>query len=99
MKMIAGSFTAACVAGGGRVRICAAITMGSRRRLTTAKSVLTSFSPSPCHLLVRAEAEIEKKVVLASVAIALPIRVLPVPGGPKSRIPFGGLLQHEQLGG
>ncbi len=51
--------------------------------------VLTIFSPSPTHFDVREEAEMLKNVEFDSLAIALPIIVLPVPGGPKSKRPFG----------
>lgn len=51
---------------------------------------LASFSPSPIHLETREEAEMEKKTAEMLVAMALPSIVLPVPGGPKSRIPLGG---------
>jgi hypothetical protein len=50
-------------------------------------NVLTIFSLSPIHLLVIDEAEIEKNVELDSLAIALPIMVLPVPGGPNNKRP------------
>jgi len=50
-------------------------------------NVFTSFSPSPIHLLVNELAEMEKNVAFASLAIALPIIVLPVPGGPNKRSP------------
>lgn len=56
----------------------------------TAKSVRTIFSPSPIHLEVREEAEMEKKVARMLEATALPSSVLPVPGGPKRRMPLGG---------
>jgi len=36
------------------------------------------------------DAEIEKKVAPDSVAIAFPINVFPVPGGPKRSSPFEG---------
>ena len=49
--------------------------------LATVNRALTIFSPSPIHLLVREEAEMEKKVPLMLQAMALPINVLPVPGG------------------
>jgi hypothetical protein len=55
--------------------------------LAIRNKVLTSFSLSPTHLLVRELAEILKNVALASLAIARPIIVLPVPGGPNSRSP------------
>src|SRR5689334_17887044 len=45
----------------------------------TAKRVLTSFSPSPCHLLVKLLAEMEKNLERDSEAMARPIIVLPVP--------------------
>ena len=51
---------------------------------------LTIFSPSPIHLEVREEAEMEKKVALMLEAMALPISVFPVPGGPNSSSPLGG---------
>ena len=57
------------------------------RTLATAKSVRTSFSPSPIHFEVRDEAEMEKKVDLDLQAMHFPIMVFPVPGGPKSRRP------------
>ena len=54
------------------------------------KSVRTSFSPSPIHLEVREDAEIEKNVAADECAVAFPIRVFPVPGGPKRSIPLIG---------
>ena len=54
------------------------------------KSVRTSFSPSPIHLEVREEAEMEKKVAADECAVAFPMSVFPVPGGPKSSIPLIG---------
>src|ERR1700716_3274790 len=47
----------------------------------------TSFSDSPRYLLVKLLADIEKNVDRDSVATALANIVLPVPGGPNSRIP------------
>jgi len=41
---------------------------------------------------VSVEEEIEKKVDFDSFAIAFPISVLPVPGGPKRSNPLGGVL-------
>eukprot|EP00638_Chattonella_subsalsa_P021432 CAMPEP_0117893164 /NCGR_PEP_ID=MMETSP0950-20121206/25148_1 /TAXON_ID=44440 /ORGANISM="Chattonella subsalsa, Strain CCMP2191" /LENGTH=55 /DNA_ID=CAMNT_0005753341 /DNA_START=65 /DNA_END=228 /DNA_ORIENTATION=- len=55
--------------------------MAGWRYRATAKRVRTSFSPSPIHLLVRLLAEMLKKVAPDWWAIALPIIVLPVPGG------------------
>mmetsp|Transcript_733 Transcript_733/g.4640 ORF Transcript_733/g.4640 Transcript_733/m.4640 type:complete len:269 (-) Transcript_733:584-1390(-) len=56
----------------------------------TANKARTIFSPSPIHLLVSELALMLKNVALMFPATAFPIRVLPVPGGPKSRRPFGG---------
>lgn len=52
-----------------------------------ANIVLTIFSPSPTHLEVKVLALIDMKVDLDWAAIALPKRVLPVPGGPKNNTP------------
>mmetsp|Transcript_72691 Transcript_72691/g.199398 ORF Transcript_72691/g.199398 Transcript_72691/m.199398 type:complete len:233 (-) Transcript_72691:1658-2356(-) len=65
----------------------------------TAKRARTIFSPSPIHLLMSDEAEIEKKVDDESVAIALAISVLPVPGGPKSSRPLGGVRAPLKMSG
>lgn len=54
-------------------------------------SVFTSCSASPTHLLVKELADILKKVALAWLAIALPIIVLPVPGGPNNSKPYNEL--------
>lgn len=56
------------------------------------KSPLTSFSDSPWYLLMRSAEETEKNLALAIVAQALAKNVLPVPGGPYSKIPFHGLV-------
>ena len=52
-----------------------------------ANIVLTIFSPSPTHFDVRVDADIDKNVDFDWDAIAFPNSVLPVPGGPKNRIP------------
>mmetsp|Transcript_39086 Transcript_39086/g.92566 ORF Transcript_39086/g.92566 Transcript_39086/m.92566 type:complete len:388 (-) Transcript_39086:782-1945(-) len=65
------------------------ITAGCKH-VATAKRVRTIFSPWPIHLEVKDEAEILKKVAFMLLAIALPISVFPVPGGPKSNNPLGG---------
>lgn len=69
------------------------------------KSMRTSFSASPCHLLVSDDAEMAKNVALASCASActclchnkstrsihtLASMVLPLPGGPYSNSPRAG---------
>lgn len=40
-----------------------------------------------------------KKVAFAELAIALPIIVFPVPGGPNNRIPLGGALMPVKISG
>ena len=50
----------------------------------------TSFSPSPIHLDMSVEAVMLKKVAAMLLAIARPIMVLPVPGGPNRSRPFAG---------
>mmetsp|Transcript_46317 Transcript_46317/g.140308 ORF Transcript_46317/g.140308 Transcript_46317/m.140308 type:complete len:210 (+) Transcript_46317:656-1285(+) len=54
--------------------------------------VLTNFSPSPCHLEVREEDVAAKRTQQDSFATAFTSMVLPVPGGPYSRIPRGAVL-------
>ena len=54
------------------------------------KSARTSFSLSPTHVLVRVDEDMLKKYAVDSVATAFANIVFPVPGGPKSRMPFGG---------
>jgi hypothetical protein len=56
------------------------------------KRILISFYESPFHLEATLEAVTLKKVVLPPEAIAFARRVFPVPGGPKSKIPFQALL-------
>ena len=58
----------------------------------TANKARTIFSHCPIHLLVREDALMLKKVALMLLAMALPIRVLPVPGGPNRSSPFAGAL-------
>ena len=53
---------------------------------------LTAFSESPTHLDINSGPLIVIKLALASLAIALAISVLPVPGAPKRTIPLGGLI-------
>jgi hypothetical protein len=50
-------------------------------------------------LLLSELALILKKVADASLAIALPIIVFPVPGGPNSKIPLGGALSPLKISG
>lgn len=74
------------------------ITLGCFNRAIE-NSVLTNFSLYPTHLLVIELALILKNVAWASLAIALPIIVLPVPGGPKRSIPFGGARSPVKMSG
>lgn len=67
--------------------------------LAIVNNVLTNFSLYPTHLLVIELALMLKNVAWASLAIALPIIVLPVPGGPKSKIPLGGALNPVNISG
>ena len=60
--------------------------------LAIANKVFINFSDSPIHLLIKDDALILKKVHLHSVATALASIVLPLPGGPYSKIPVSGLL-------
>ena len=52
---------------------------------------LINFSDSPTYFEIILDAEIEKNVASVSVAQALAIKDLPVPGGPYNNIPFQGL--------
>mmetsp|Transcript_31891 Transcript_31891/g.73267 ORF Transcript_31891/g.73267 Transcript_31891/m.73267 type:complete len:418 (-) Transcript_31891:59-1312(-) len=64
-------------------------TTDGSRKAATEKRVRTNFSPSPIHLLVNEELEMAKNVASLSCAIAFPMSVLPVPGGPNRSRPFG----------
>ena len=50
---------------------------------------LTLDAPTPTNISTKSEPEIVKKGTPASPATALAKSVLPVPGGPTSRTPFG----------
>ena len=50
---------------------------------------LTLDAPTPTNISTKSDPEIEKKGTFASPAIALANNVLPVPGGPISKAPFG----------
>mmetsp|Transcript_17107 Transcript_17107/g.40805 ORF Transcript_17107/g.40805 Transcript_17107/m.40805 type:complete len:219 (+) Transcript_17107:841-1497(+) len=69
------------------------------RAVATANNARTSFSPTPCHLEVRDDAEMEKKVHDASVATAFASIVLPVPGGPNNSRPRGGARMPVKISG
>ena len=49
----------------------------------------TREAPTPTNISTKSDPEIEKKGTSASPATAFARRVLPVPGGPTSRAPFG----------
>ena len=57
--------------------------------LALLKSSLTLPAPTPTNISTNSEAEIEKKGTFASPAIARANKVLPVPGGPTNKTPFG----------
>jgi hypothetical protein len=57
----------------------------------------TSFSPSPTHLLVKLAALMLKNVARLSVASAFASIVLPLPGGPYSRMPRTGARSPEKM--
>lgn len=65
----------------------------------TANSARTIFSPSPTHFEVKHDALILKNVDSDCDAMHFPINVLPVPGGPKSRMPRGGRLKPVKMSG
>lgn len=67
------------------------ITLGYRWAARENKA-LTVFSPSPTYFDVNVDAFTEKKVALPSLAIAFPIIVLPVPGGPNNNKPLPGAI-------
>ncbi len=49
----------------------------------------TREAPTPTNISTKSEPDIEKNGTLASPATALASNVLPVPGGPSSKTPFG----------
>jgi len=51
----------------------------------------TREAPTPTNISTKSEPLIEKKGTSASPAVALASNVLPVPGGPTSKTPFGSL--------
>ena len=53
------------------------------------EQVRTLLAPMPTNISTKSEPEMEKKGTLASPATALASMVLPVPGGPTSRMPLG----------
>jgi len=53
------------------------------------KRSLVRAEPTPTNISTNSEPETLKKGTLASVAMALAINVLPVPGCPTKRTPFG----------
>ena len=49
----------------------------------------TRLAPTPTNISMKSEPDTDKKGTPASPATARARRVLPVPGGPTSKIPFG----------
>ena len=58
-----------------------------------------SLSDSPTHFDTKEEDDILKKVAFNYPAIALPINVLPVPGGPNRSIPLEGYRRPLKISG
>ena len=56
------------------------------------KTSRIAFSDSPSHLLKTSGPFMDIKLASLSVATARASRVLPQPGGPKSRMPLGALI-------
>ncbi len=57
--------------------------------LACSKRSLTLEAPTPTNISTNSDPLVEKKGTFASPATALAIKVLPVPGAPTRRIPFG----------
>mmetsp|Transcript_27205 Transcript_27205/g.59430 ORF Transcript_27205/g.59430 Transcript_27205/m.59430 type:complete len:237 (-) Transcript_27205:800-1510(-) len=57
---------------------------------------LTRAGPTPTNISMKSEPLMERKGTLASPAVALASRVLPVPGGPTSRAPLGILAPRSR---
>ena len=64
-------------------------TMQGAFSLACLKRSRTLEAPMPTNISTNSEPDMEKKGTLASPATALASMVLPVPGGPTSRMPFG----------
>ena len=64
-------------------------TMHGAFSLACRKRSLTREAPTPTNISTKSEPEMEKKGTFASPATAFARRVLPVPGGPTRRAPFG----------
>ena len=64
-------------------------TMQGEFFLACSKRSRTLAAPTPTNISTKSDPLIEKKGTPASPATALAIRVLPVPGAPKSRTPVG----------
>jgi len=58
--------------------------------LASSKISLTNLAPSPINFCTSSEPTISINVELVEAATALANKVLPVPGGPYNKIPFGG---------
>lgn len=67
--------------------------------LQKVSALLAKLNRGHTHLLVSELAEMEKNVAPHSLAIALPIIVLPVPGGPNRSRPLGGPRSPVKISG
>ena len=68
--------------------------MYKRQSLACLKRSRTLEAPMPTNISTNSDPEMEKKGTSASPATALASMVLPVPGGPTSRMPLGLSLIH-----
>ena len=73
------------------------IILGAAARATS-NNVFSSFSPSPCHLLVKELSVQIKRRHSLSLATAFTSNVLPVPGGPYSNMFLGFLKPVKRSG-
>ena len=67
--------------------------------LAIENKVFIKRSDSPTHFETKDEDDILKNVAFNYPAIAFPIKVLPVPGGPNNNIPFDGFLKPLKISG
>ena len=64
-------------------------TMAGASFLACSNRSLTRLAPTPTYISTKSEPEMERNCTSASPATARANRVLPVPGGPTSRMPWG----------
>ncbi|GMG01717.1 unnamed protein product [[Candida] boidinii] len=64
-------------------------TIAGARALAFVNNSLTLLAPTPTYNSSNSEPDMKKKGTPASPAVALANKVLPVPGGPVNKTPFG----------